>query len=92
MALIEEVKNYLDVTWTMDTQEEQKLTGIIDRGKRTLDEKTGATLDYDTDGRPKELLLEYCRFARDGELSLFAGAYAPMIKDLIEEYGGTYGV
>lgn len=92
MALINDVKNYLDITWTTDAQEEDKLTGIINRGKKTLDEKTGATLDYETDGRPKELLLEYCRFARDGTLSLFVGAYAPMIKDLIEEYGGSYGV
>lgn len=92
MALIEDVKNYLDVTWIMDDQEEAKISGIINRGIRTLDEKAGVTLDYETDGRPKELLLEYCRFARDGTLSLFTGAYAPMLKDLIEEYGGTYGV
>jgi len=92
MALIDEVKNYLDITWTTDMQEEAKLTGIINRGIRTLDEKAGAALDYETDGRPKELLLEYCRFARDGTLSLFAGAYAPMIKDLIESNGGTYGI
>ena len=92
MALAADVKNYLDITWAMDDQEEAKINGIIDRAKSTLNIKTGVTLDYESEGRAKELLLEYCRFARDGKLNEFYGAYAPMIKDLIEEHGGTYGV
>ncbi|WKY44166.1 hypothetical protein Q5O14_16300 [Eubacteriaceae bacterium ES2] len=92
MALIDDVKNYLDITWEIDQAETDKLDGIINRGIWTLDKKAGRMLDYDTEGRPKELLLEYCRFARDGTLNEFAGAYAPMLKDLIEDNGGSYGL
>lgn len=92
MALIDDVKSYLDITWTLDTAETAKINGIIARGELFLDKKTGATLSYDTDGREKELLLEYCRFARDGVLFQFMSSYSPMIKDLLEENGGTYGI
>lgn len=92
MALIDEIKDYLDITWTLDEQEERKLIGIIARGKAELDKKTGAILDYEVEDRAKDLLLEYCRFARDGMLNEFSKAYAPMIKDLIEEKGGTYAM
>ena len=39
--LIEDVKNYLDITWDMDASETQKLTGIITRGKAALEGKIG---------------------------------------------------
>ena len=57
------------------------------QGKAELDKKTGVILDYEVEDRAKDLLLEYCRFARDGVLNEFSKAYAPMIKDLIEEKG-----
>ena len=91
MALIDDVKNYLDMTWDLDASELSKIEGIISRGETTINHKVGAILVYETDGRAKELLLEYCRFAKDGVLFQFLGSYSPMIKDLIEENEGTYG-
>jgi hypothetical protein len=90
LELLNSVKNYLDITWE-DQQTDLKIQGIIERGKNFLDKKTGTNLDYSVEGRPKELLLEYCRYARNGILNEFELAYLPMLKDLIEEYGGAYG-
>lgn len=90
MALLDEVKNYLDITWT-DTDSDLKLTGIIERGQNFLNKKTNSSLDYEIEGRAKELLLEYCRFSRNGILNEFEIAYLPMLKDLIEDNGGSYG-
>ena len=91
MALLDEVKNYLDITWT-DTDSDLKLTGIIERGQNFLNKKTNSSLDYEIEGRAKELLFEYCRFARNGILNEFEIAYLPMLKDLIEDNGGSYGL
>lgn len=90
MALLDEVKNYLDITWT-DTDSDLKLKGIIERGQNFLNKKTNSNLDHETESRAKELLLEYCRFARNGVLNEFEIAYLPMLKDLIEDNGGSYG-
>lgn len=91
MALLDEVKNYLDITWT-DTDSDLKLTGIIERGQNFLNKKTNSNLDYETESRAKELLLEYCRFSRNGILNEFEIAYLPMLIDLIVDSGGSYGL
>lgn len=91
MALLDEVKNYLDITWD-DVQTDLKVQGIIERGKNFLCKKAKAELDFETEGRPKELLLEYCRFARNGILNEFETAYLPMLVDLITDSGGSYGL
>lgn len=90
MALLDDVKNYLDITWD-DELTNTELSGIIERGKNFLNKKTGTTLDFETEGRAKELLFEYCRFARNGILNEFETAYLPMLVDLIVENGGSYG-
>lgn len=89
--LLEEVKQYLDITW-IDSELDKKINNIIARGIIFLDKKSGTALDYAANGRGKELLLEYCRFSRDGVLGEFMASYAPMLKDLIEDGGGAYGV
>lgn len=65
--LLDDVKNYLNVTWE-DTNTDKKLTGIIERGKRYLDTIAGEKLDYTTEDKPKELLLDYCRYVRSNAL------------------------
>jgi ATP-dependent Clp protease ATP-binding subunit ClpA len=52
MALLDDVKNYLDITWD-DELTNTKLSGIIERGKNFLNKKTGTTLDFETEGRAK---------------------------------------
>ena len=74
MALLDEVKNYLDITWT-DTQTDLKLTGIIERGKKYLKKVAGKELDFEAEDKPKELLLDYCRYVRSHALEMFQQNY-----------------
>lgn len=74
MALLDEVKNYLDITWT-DTQTDIKLTGIIERGKKYLNRIAGKELDFATEDKPKELLLDYCRYVRSNAIEMFQQNY-----------------
>lgn len=73
-GLLDAVKNYLDITWDDDAGDE-KLTGIINRGMKYLDTVAGIELDYTEEDKPRELLFEYCRYARSNALDEFAINY-----------------
>jgi len=66
--MLDEVKEYLKITWD---DEDAKLQNIIDRGENYLNERTGLVLDYTTEGQPKALLLDYCRYAYNNALEYF---------------------
>ena len=68
--LLEELKNYLDISYT-DANTDAKLTGIAKRGMKYLDHVAGETLEYIADDKPKELLFEYCRYVRSNALEVF---------------------
>ncbi len=89
-GLLAAVRNYLDITWD-DVQTDQKLTGIIQRGMKFLNRKAGAELDYTAEDMPRELLLEYCKYARNGILNEFMINYIPFLEDLRAKNGGAYG-
>ncbi len=74
MALLDEVKNYLDITW-IDTQTDLKIAGIIERGKKYLNKVAGKELDFDAEDKPKELLFDYCRYVRSNALEAFQQNY-----------------
>lgn len=74
MALVDDVKDYLDITWEMDDGELKKLSGMIERGKEYLQGKIG-TCDFERETREKSLLLDYCMYARAGQLSDFQKNY-----------------
>lgn len=90
--ILEEVKNYpgIDITWN-DNAVNSQLIGIIGMGMTVLDGKAGVTLDYAKNGLPKQLLLEYCKYARNGILSEFMSNLAPFLMDLRAGNGGAYG-
>ncbi len=73
-GLLEDVKNHLDITWT-DVSTDQKMSGIIARGIKYIDQIAGVAQDYTVDDKPKELLLEYCRYARSNALDSFRKNY-----------------
>lgn len=79
--LLEDVKNYLDITWEMDASETQKLTGIIARGKTALEGKIG-TCDFENETVEKQLLLDYCMYTRSGALDDFWNNYKSEIISL----------
>lgn len=91
-GLLAAVKNYpgIDVTWE-DEKIDTQLTGIINMGIKFLDGKAGVALDYTKDEMPKQLLLEYCKYARNGNLNEFVLNYIPFIEDLRIKNGGAYG-
>ena len=74
MALLDEVKNYLDITWD-DNETDLKLNGMIERGKKYLNRVAGKELDFETEDKPKELLFDYCRYVRSNALEMFQQNY-----------------
>ncbi len=83
-TLLDEVKNYLDITWE-DQDADRKLTGQIERGIAYLCAKTGVTASaFDSQGdkynqRAVELLYNYVLYDRAGALNQFKDAYLPDI-------------
>ena len=73
-TLLSDVKNYLDITWE-DEATNKKMEGIIRRGMKYLDSVAGTKLDYEIEEKPKELLLDYCRYVRSNALSEFQNNY-----------------
>ena len=74
MALLDEVKNYLDITWD-DNETDLKLNGMIERGKKYLNRVAGKELDFEVEDKPKELLFDYCRYVRSNALEMFQQNY-----------------
>lgn len=73
-GLLEAVRNYLDITWT-DSAGDDKLSGIIARGIKYIDGIAGSAMDYIVEEKPRELLLDYCRYARSNALNEFQKNY-----------------
>ncbi|MVB11176.1 hypothetical protein CAFE_18840 [Caprobacter fermentans] len=73
-GLLDAVKNNLDITWD-DPGGDTKLSGIIMRGIKYLDTSAGMALDYTAEDKPRELLMEYCRYARSNALDEFQTNY-----------------
>ena len=74
VGLLDAVKNYLDITWT-DAGSDTKLTGIIERGIKYINKIAGSEMDYLSEDKPRELLFDYCRYARSSALDEFQDNY-----------------
>lgn len=72
--LLSDVRNYLDITYD-DLETDQKLTGIIERGKVYLDNIAGVQQDYDNESTSRQLLFDYCRYVRNNALEYFEGNF-----------------
>lgn len=81
IGLLEDVRLYLDITWA-DVDTDKKLTGIIERGMKYIDRLAGVEFDYTKEDKPKELLLDYCRYVRSNALSEFMNNYLSEILSL----------
>lgn len=68
--LLNDIKNYLDITWE-DEAGDAKLSGIIERGIKYIDGVAGQEMDYTIEDKPMELLFDYCRYARSHALDVF---------------------
>ncbi len=72
--LLNDIKNYLDITWE-DSAGDDKLSGIIERGIKYIDGVAGQEMDYTVEDKPRELLFDYCRYARSHALDVFQKNY-----------------
>ena len=77
-ALLDAVKNYLNITWT-DKATDERICGFIAAGTVYLDSKGGGELAYEADGLPRTLLMEYVRYANSEALDVFEVNYTSMI-------------
>lgn len=73
-GLLDDVKNYVDFTWS-DPDGEKKLSGIIARGIAYLDSRAGAELDYTVEGQARALLFDYCRYVRSNAFDEYQTNY-----------------
>lgn len=73
-GLLQAVRNNLDISWSDDAGD-IKLTGIIARGMKYLNSVAGEACDYTEEDKPRELLMEYCRYARSNALDEFMTNY-----------------
>ena len=73
MSLLELVKEELRITWD---DEDQKLVGMIERNKASLDKLVGIELDYETPGPAQTLLLNRCRYDYNNALEYFEQNFA----------------
>jgi len=82
--MLEEVKNYLNITWV---DEDAKIQNIIDRGKKRLEGLTGGTLDFSSPGLDQDLLLNYCRYDYNNAVEYFEENFEKEILRLQLETG-----
>ncbi|MFL0197000.1 hypothetical protein ACJDU8_15745 [Clostridium sp. WILCCON 0269] len=76
------VKSYLRITW-QDENTDNNLKGFINRGIARLTDIAGVpSLDFTTEGQPKTLLLDYCRYANSQALEMFEKNFVSELLDL----------
>ena len=80
-GLLDAVRNYLDITWE-DSAGDEKLSGIIARGIKYIDGVAGIAQNYTIEDKPRELLLDYCRYVRSNALDEFQTNYLPELLHL----------
>lgn len=68
-TLLEEVRNYLDITWD-DPKGDEKLIGMIKRGMASLSGVLGEC-DFLEDTQEKALLFQLVMYERSGERQQF---------------------
>lgn len=73
-ALLPDVKNYLDITWE-DDGTDNKLIGILERGKQYLLNIAGYVLTFEEGTKERELLFDYTRYVRSNALDEFQVNY-----------------
>lgn len=83
-GLLDDVKNYLNITW-QDEATDQKISGLIASGMVYINSKYGEEADYTKDGMPRTLLMEYVRYTRDSALDVFENNYLSLILSMQNE-------
>lgn len=84
--LLIDVKDYLNITWE-DERTDKNLAGMIQRGKRRLQNIAGvSSIDFTEEGLARELLFDYCRYANSHALEMFESNFIGELQSLHFEY------
>lgn len=84
MAILGELKAYLNIAYE-DELSDQALAGMVKRGKAMLDDYAGEKRDYEKEGLPRQLLFDYCRYARSHALEMFSANFGRELIALREQ-------
>lgn len=82
--LLDDVKIHINITWQDETTD-KKIRGLIAAGMVYINSKYGEEANYEKDGMPRTLLMEYVRYARDGALDVFENNYHALILGMQNE-------
>ncbi len=74
MALIDDVKTYLGITWS-DPHADSNVAGILARAQSKMRDYAGAQLDFETESSEKQLFLDLCRYIYNNASEDFEGNY-----------------
>lgn len=66
--MLDKVKTYLRI---IGNDEDDILNAAINRGQALLNGLTGVTLDFNIEGLPQSLLLDYCRYSYNNASEYF---------------------
>lgn len=80
--LLSTVKAYLHIDWTED---DDLLKGYIARGEAYLNRTAGKDLNFTGEALPRQLLLDYCRYANSQALEVFSHNFQSELLDLYLE-------
>ena len=84
-SLVDQVKRYLNITWT-DTDTESKVIDMMLDAEIALNHKLGAEVNYLAPGQERRLYLDYCSYAYNQCLNEFDGAYRAEILQIRHKY------
>ena len=84
--LLDEVKDYLKITWN---DEDTSINKLILEAKQYLDEKLGTAVDYTVDLVALGLLKDYCRYVRNYSKEYFEKNFLNEILNLQLKYSIT---
>lgn len=82
MPLLNDVKDYLDITWD---DSDSKMNGIIDRASAILSDYAGSTLAFDNEN-DKQMLLDCCRYIYNHALEDFKHNFSAELFTLRAKY------
>ena len=68
--MLESLKIYLNITYD-DPATDRMLCEALERGKNILNDYGGTELDYGEEGLQRQLLFDYCRYARSHAAEMF---------------------
>ena len=84
--LLIDIKDYLNITWE-DERTDKNLAGMIQRGKKRLQNISGvSSIDFTEEGLARELLFDYCRYANSHALEMFESNFIGELQSLHFEY------